>query len=153
MCDFTKNYYIYMSCTDPGTHFCKTSIDGSREHACSKGPHERYIVLPESCPLCCGWSGHDVGRAYMIRDKACPASENPIMLTREEPQNLPWCRTGPLQCAWGGKDTLVATLSSRKRVKGSSLSVTTHGLGLPEDPTGREIGNDQTNNGTKKGYV
>ncbi|KAI1068550.1 hypothetical protein LB507_004842 [Fusarium sp. FIESC RH6] len=54
MCDFTKNYYIYMSCTDPGTHFCKTSIDGSREHACPKGPHERYIVLPESCPLCCG---------------------------------------------------------------------------------------------------
>ncbi|EWG37114.1 hypothetical protein FVEG_00867 [Fusarium verticillioides 7600] len=54
MCDFTKNYYIYTSCTDPGTHFCKTSIDGSREHACPKGPHERYIVLPESCPLCCG---------------------------------------------------------------------------------------------------
>ncbi|RSM11378.1 hypothetical protein CDV31_006816 [Fusarium ambrosium] len=44
MCDFTKNYYIYTSCTDPGTHFCKTSTDGSRKHACPKGPHERYIA-------------------------------------------------------------------------------------------------------------
>ncbi|KAM5355745.1 hypothetical protein ACJ41O_002391 [Fusarium nematophilum] len=45
MCDFTKNYYIYTSCTDPGTHFCKTSTDGSRKTACPKGPHERYIVM------------------------------------------------------------------------------------------------------------
>ncbi|KAH7142650.1 hypothetical protein B0J13DRAFT_445428 [Dactylonectria estremocensis] len=54
MCDFTKNYYIYMSCADPGTHFCKTSTDGNRKQSCSKGPHERYIVIPENCPLCCG---------------------------------------------------------------------------------------------------
>ncbi|XWW97185.1 hypothetical protein V2A60_005166 [Cordyceps javanica] len=34
MCDFTKNYYIYMSCVDPGLHFCSTSTDGSRQHSC-----------------------------------------------------------------------------------------------------------------------
>lgn len=54
MCDFTKNYYIYTSCTDPGAHFCSTSTDGSRQQSCPMGPHERYIVIPESCPLCCG---------------------------------------------------------------------------------------------------
>lgn len=52
MCDFTKNYYIYTSCIDPGTHFFRTSVDGSRKHSCPKGPHERYIVLPGECPLC-----------------------------------------------------------------------------------------------------
>ncbi|SPN97158.1 uncharacterized protein DNG_00674 [Cephalotrichum gorgonifer] len=25
MCDFTKNFYIYTSCIDPGTHFFGTS--------------------------------------------------------------------------------------------------------------------------------
>ncbi|KAH7109005.1 hypothetical protein EDB81DRAFT_704843 [Dactylonectria macrodidyma] len=54
MCGFTKNYYIYMSCVDPGTHFCKTSTDGNRKQSCPEGPHERYIVIPENCPLCCG---------------------------------------------------------------------------------------------------
>ncbi|KAM3436299.1 hypothetical protein NHJ13051_006229 [Beauveria bassiana] len=54
MCDFTKNYYIYMSCNDPGLHFCSTSTDGSRQHSCPAGPHERYIVIQESCPLCSG---------------------------------------------------------------------------------------------------
>jgi hypothetical protein len=54
MCDFTKNYYIYMSCIDPGLHFCSTSTDGSRQRSCPMGPHERYIVIPESCPLCSG---------------------------------------------------------------------------------------------------
>ncbi|KAK1765367.1 hypothetical protein QBC33DRAFT_177456 [Phialemonium atrogriseum] len=54
MCDFTKNYYIYTSCVDPGAHFFRTSVDGSRKHKCSKGPHERYIMLPGECPLCCG---------------------------------------------------------------------------------------------------
>ncbi|ROV97943.1 hypothetical protein VSDG_04914 [Cytospora chrysosperma] len=41
MCDFVKNFYIYSSCTDPGTHFFKTSVDGSRENACPQAPHER----------------------------------------------------------------------------------------------------------------
>ncbi|KAH7150680.1 hypothetical protein DER46DRAFT_628650 [Fusarium sp. MPI-SDFR-AT-0072] len=31
MCDFVKNYYIYSSCVDPGTHFCRISIDGNRK--------------------------------------------------------------------------------------------------------------------------
>ncbi|KAH7142242.1 hypothetical protein DER46DRAFT_518153 [Fusarium sp. MPI-SDFR-AT-0072] len=53
MCDFVKNYYIYSSCMDPGIHFCRIFIDGSPKHSCPKGPHERYIILPESCPLCC----------------------------------------------------------------------------------------------------
>lgn len=52
MCNFTKNYYIYTSCVDPGAHFCKTSTEGDSKKICSKGPHERYIVLPETCPLC-----------------------------------------------------------------------------------------------------
>ncbi|KAI7921303.1 hypothetical protein M0657_004042 [Pyricularia oryzae] len=51
MCDFTKNYYIYTSCLDPGAHFFRTSVDGSHKHACPKGPHERYIMLPGHCPL------------------------------------------------------------------------------------------------------
>ena len=54
MCDFTKNFYIYTSCVDPGAHFFRTSVDGSRKYKCSKGPHERYIMLPEQCPLCNG---------------------------------------------------------------------------------------------------
>ncbi|CEJ82663.1 hypothetical protein VHEMI02712 [[Torrubiella] hemipterigena] len=54
MCDYTQNYYIYMSCIDPGMHFCSTSTDGSRHQSCQRGPHERYIVIPESCPLCSG---------------------------------------------------------------------------------------------------
>lgn len=53
MCDFTKNYYIYTSCADPGAHFFRTSTDGDRKRSCGRGPHERYIMLPESCPLCC----------------------------------------------------------------------------------------------------
>lgn len=52
MCDFTKNYYIYTSCIDPGAHFFRTEFDGSRKRACSMGPHERYIMLPGHCPLC-----------------------------------------------------------------------------------------------------
>ncbi|KAI0109596.1 hypothetical protein GGR51DRAFT_100584 [Nemania sp. FL0031] len=52
MCDFTKNYYIYTTCHDPGTHFFRTSTDGSRKTACPRGPHERYIVEPGQCPLC-----------------------------------------------------------------------------------------------------
>lgn len=54
MCDFTKNYYIYSSCMDPGAHFFRTSVDGNRKLACPKGPHERYIVQPGTCPLCSG---------------------------------------------------------------------------------------------------
>ncbi|KAI0450125.1 hypothetical protein F5B21DRAFT_445872 [Xylaria acuta] len=52
MCEYTKNYYIYTTCLDPGTHFFRTSIDGSRKTACPRGPHERYIVQPGQCPLC-----------------------------------------------------------------------------------------------------
>ena len=54
MCDFTKNYYIYTSCVDPGAHFFGTSVDGNLEDSCPNGPHERYIVLPGHCPLCGG---------------------------------------------------------------------------------------------------
>ncbi|KAI0858410.1 hypothetical protein F4860DRAFT_318620 [Xylaria cubensis] len=52
MCEYTKNYYIYTTCHDPGAHFFRTSIDGSRKTACPRGPHERYIVQPGQCPLC-----------------------------------------------------------------------------------------------------
>ncbi|KAH6675580.1 hypothetical protein BGZ60DRAFT_371866 [Tricladium varicosporioides] len=52
MCEYTKNYYIYTSCQDPGAHFFGTSVDGKREHRCPRGPHERYIVVPGHCPLC-----------------------------------------------------------------------------------------------------
>jgi hypothetical protein len=52
MCEYTKNYYIYTSCVDPGAHFFGTSVDGKREHRCPRGPHERYIVVPGHCPLC-----------------------------------------------------------------------------------------------------
>ncbi|RKU46456.1 hypothetical protein DL546_007388 [Coniochaeta pulveracea] len=52
MCDYTKNYYVYTSCLDPGAHFFRTSIDGSKKNACPKGPHERYIMIAGQCPLC-----------------------------------------------------------------------------------------------------
>ncbi|KAI1814751.1 hypothetical protein GGS20DRAFT_585239 [Poronia punctata] len=55
MCDFTKNYYIYTSCLDPGTHFFRTSIDGSRGFPVSKmrkqkrsGGHLFFVFLDES---------------------------------------------------------------------------------------------------------
>lgn len=54
MCDFTKNFYIYTSCIDPGAHFFSTSVDGNHKNACPNGPHERYIVVAEPCPLCSG---------------------------------------------------------------------------------------------------
>ena len=57
MCDFIKNYYIYTSCVDPGAHYFGTSVDGNRSQACPKGPHERYIVQPGQCPLCCSYTG------------------------------------------------------------------------------------------------
>lgn len=52
MCNVTKNYYIYEQCLDPGLHFTRTSMDGEGSPPCSKGPHERYIVQPGTCPLC-----------------------------------------------------------------------------------------------------
>ncbi|KAK4103044.1 hypothetical protein N658DRAFT_422324 [Parathielavia hyrcaniae] len=52
MCDFTKNYYIYTTCLDPGAHFFRTSIDGSPKRSCPRSPHERYIMLQGQCPLC-----------------------------------------------------------------------------------------------------
>lgn len=52
MCEYTKNYYIYASCQDPGAHFFKCSVDGRKDKRCPNGPHERYIVQPGHCPLC-----------------------------------------------------------------------------------------------------
>jgi hypothetical protein len=54
MCDFTKNYYIWTTCVDPGMHFFRTSLDGSKKNSCPNGPHERYIVVPGTCPFCPG---------------------------------------------------------------------------------------------------
>lgn len=52
MCDWYQNFYIWSSCSDPGVHFFKTSMDGSKDRRCIYGPHERYIVMPDACPLC-----------------------------------------------------------------------------------------------------
>ena len=52
MCDYYKNYYIYSTCADPGIHFIRISIDGSRDFRCATGPHERYIVVAGTCPVC-----------------------------------------------------------------------------------------------------
>jgi len=57
MCNFTKNYYIYTACSDPGVHFFRTSVDGSRKRSCPRGPHERYIMSPGFCVLCYGDDG------------------------------------------------------------------------------------------------
>ncbi|KAK3951015.1 hypothetical protein QBC32DRAFT_371481 [Pseudoneurospora amorphoporcata] len=54
MCDFFKNYYIYASCTDPGLHFYKIELDGSPQGACSRAPHERFIVKGDKCEHCQG---------------------------------------------------------------------------------------------------
>ncbi|ORY56708.1 uncharacterized protein BCR38DRAFT_414454 [Pseudomassariella vexata] len=50
MCDFTKNYYIYTSCQDPGAHFFRTSVDGSRKTACPKACVPFLEVSPR--PAC-----------------------------------------------------------------------------------------------------
>jgi hypothetical protein len=55
MCEYTKDYFVYTSCVDPGAHFFGSSVDKEREHQCPQcpiGPHERYIVIPGHCPLC-----------------------------------------------------------------------------------------------------
>ena len=52
MCQYYKNYYIYASCMDPGAHFFKTSTDGHKGNTCSQAPHERFIVVQGSCPIC-----------------------------------------------------------------------------------------------------
>ncbi|KAI9815861.1 MAG: hypothetical protein M1826_001925 [Phylliscum demangeonii] len=52
MCDYVRNYYVYASCADPGAHFFRTSIDGSTEAICARAPHERFIVVSGTCPLC-----------------------------------------------------------------------------------------------------
>ena len=52
MCQYYKNYFIYMSCTEPGLHFFSISVDGHKARSCGKGPHERYIVVAEDCPHC-----------------------------------------------------------------------------------------------------
>ena len=52
MCHYTKNFYVYTSCVDPGAHFFGTSVDGQKANSCPRGPHERYIVVPGHCPLC-----------------------------------------------------------------------------------------------------
>ena len=52
MCNITKNYSIYASCVDPGVHVFHTWLEGDRKAACGTGPHERYILIPGSCPLC-----------------------------------------------------------------------------------------------------
>ncbi|KAK8137692.1 hypothetical protein PG984_001072 [Apiospora sp. TS-2023a] len=38
MCDFIKNYYIYTSCVDPGAHYFRTSMDGSKSTRVPEGP-------------------------------------------------------------------------------------------------------------------
>lgn len=54
MCLYTRNYYIYTACQDPGLHFYETFTEGKPQESCPQGPHERYIVSPETCPICCG---------------------------------------------------------------------------------------------------
>lgn len=52
MCEYTKHYWIYTGCRDPGAHYFKTTIDGRPERRCQDQPHERYIVVDDECPLC-----------------------------------------------------------------------------------------------------
>ncbi|EKD11875.1 hypothetical protein MBM_09954 [Drepanopeziza brunnea f. sp. 'multigermtubi' MB_m1] len=52
MCEYTKNYYIYTSCVDPGAHFFSCTTDGKKDRSCTRGPHERYILVEGKCYLC-----------------------------------------------------------------------------------------------------
>ena len=56
MCNFFKNYYIYSSCSQPDSHFLRTSLDGSKDGRCSEGPHDRFIIVVGKCHLCSRWS-------------------------------------------------------------------------------------------------
>ena len=46
------SYHVYPNCTDPATHFVRTSREGSPRRNGPKGPHERFIVTAGSCPIC-----------------------------------------------------------------------------------------------------
>jgi len=52
MCKYTKNYYVYTSCLDPGAHYFAISYDGTADERCPRAPHERYIVVEGVCLLC-----------------------------------------------------------------------------------------------------
>ena len=52
MCEYTKHYWVYTGCIDPGAHYFKTSLDGRKDKKCKAAPHERYIVVEGKCPLC-----------------------------------------------------------------------------------------------------
>ncbi|EYE95456.1 uncharacterized protein ASPGLDRAFT_133459 [Aspergillus glaucus CBS 516.65] len=52
MCNYFKNYYIYSTCTQPDSHFLRTSLDGSKENRCPSGPHDRFIIVVGKCHLC-----------------------------------------------------------------------------------------------------
>lgn len=52
MCNYFKNYYIYSTCTQPDSHFLRTSLDGSKENRCPNGPHDRFIIVVGKCHLC-----------------------------------------------------------------------------------------------------
>lgn len=50
MCEYAKNYYVYTCCLDPGAHFFGCTTDGHKERSCTRGPHERYIVIVRRRP-------------------------------------------------------------------------------------------------------
>jgi len=50
-CGYMKNYYIYMSCVDPGAYYFGSSLEGDRSSSCSMDPHDRYIMISGQCPL------------------------------------------------------------------------------------------------------
>lgn len=93
MCNFTKNYYIYTSCIDPGVHFLRTWLEGDSKRNCALGPHERYILIPGCCPLC------DHHAENPIKDNACShyADVIPYELPRERrPEDHPNISRKPL---------------------------------------------------------
>lgn len=55
MCDYFKNYYIYSSCSQPDSHFLRTSLDGSKANRCPDSPHDRFIIVVGKCHLCVRW--------------------------------------------------------------------------------------------------
>ena len=52
MCLHFRNFYIYAMCNDPGAHFVKMTEDISMRGHCAQAPHERFIIIEGSCPVC-----------------------------------------------------------------------------------------------------
>lgn len=52
MCQYTRFLWVYSTCSNQGSHYFQTTLDGDGSKACSRAPHPTFIVVEGSCPMC-----------------------------------------------------------------------------------------------------